>query len=675
MTPYSTHLACSSLHRLVSLTAALLAGLGMAALDGSPAAAAPKSRPARFQSWATLGGYERTALAQGSSFRMSLPTRDGGVDLAFHPADVRAQAYQAEVVDRRGRQIPVESPQVMTFTGSVIAGAGDRDFAKLTQLPDGTLSGLLRADGVLYELRSDESLEDSLLWVREMSAADLERAIRGSASPDLSDVLEKAFVAPLPTEGAELREIELATEADARFVAECGGVDEALARTLSIVNAMNGFYENDFGLTHRVVYQRAWSFRDPYPSRKSGKLVKEFRARFSRDITASYDAAQLFSGRNLEEKMLGRSFAASVCGGYRYGVSQGRGLDDASIALVFARQQAQALGARPDGASPAGAAELGSAAGSDIAEFVAQADCIDLLDEGGAPMAFRPMGPQLVAEGDLLEIDLGAGLGAQQALTFDLADAPAGASVSHDGRFLYVPPSETAGCNEPQEVWITLVATGPKGEQAMEIVPILVLDRPGDAAPELRDPRDLVTDAGQLVWIPLVASDVDGDALTFYSPTLPSGAFLDGSGVFLWQPTNQHEGLHEVVFEVADCSGRSSSQTVSIQVNRVPAPQLSSLSQSSGDEGTLVEITGIRFEGSPLEVSFGGAMARVQSASSSRLVVQAPRNTSSSATVEVTVWGNGIVSDNSLEFTYPAPGSGGAVALMSVMSEDTGGGR
>ena len=52
---------------------------------------------------------------------------------------------------------------------------------------------------------------------------------------------------------------ESGTEADAPFVSQKGGVDAANATILSIVNAVNGIYEADLGLTNRVVVQRAWT--------------------------------------------------------------------------------------------------------------------------------------------------------------------------------------------------------------------------------------------------------------------------------------------------------------------------------------------------------------------------------------------------------------------------------
>lgn len=153
---------------------------------------------------------------------------------------------------------------------------------------------------------------ESLLWIREIPATEIASMLRGCGLGMPAD--GAADFSAKSVEPAGLREIELATEADASLVAQSGGAAEANARILSIVNAVNGFYESDLGLSNRIVVQRAWSGRDPYKSKNSEKLLSEFRDRFSRDVTTPYDDAQLFSGRNFHGKSLGHSWGDSACG-------------------------------------------------------------------------------------------------------------------------------------------------------------------------------------------------------------------------------------------------------------------------------------------------------------------------------------------------------------------------
>jgi hypothetical protein len=655
--------------------AAIAAALSVSISAGPGAIAAPTEPSGSFQSWAPLGDYERTALEQASTFRMILPTRQGNLEVAFHPVDVVADSYQAEIIDRRGARTPMDRPAVLTFTGTLASEPGQRDFAKLAQLPDGSLAGLLRVAGVLYDLALDPADEIPLLWIREISAGQLDRVLDGCGLATPGDPIADAAPASsasLAADPAGLRVIELATEADARFVARSGDADRANARILSIVNAVNGFYESDLGLTNRVVVQRAWSRRDPYRSKNPEKLLSEFRGRFASDVSTPYHDAELFTGRNLKGRTLGWGSRASECRGERYGVNQAHGLSDSAIALQLAHQQAHNLGADHAEAGlmasvyGAVAARFDDASRSEIEAHASAEGCFSSLS--GQPPTLDPVGPQQVAEGGLLELQLTARDADGEPVVFDAAPLPPGASISSDGRFAYAPPLDTAGCGGSEEISIAFVASDEGGSQASEIVPIRISDLPMGATPVLEESDDLVVDAGQVVWLPLVASDADGDSLTFTASALPAGAYFDPSGLLIWQPDNTNAGLHTVGFEVSDCTGRSAAQSVSIQVNPVPAPHLISLTPSSGVAGTLVEITGTGFAGRSLEVSFGASPATVQSAGVTRLVVQAPPRCDGDASVAVSVRRDGIASDNSLTFTYQGAASSGNACGVEVSS-------
>src|SRR5262245_50030347 len=153
----------------MDVSALVRRGLGsilLLALLAAPAAAANGG----FSGWAPLGEYERTALREGSTFRITLPTRSGPGGIAFQPNDAFASGYHAESVDGRGLRRGQARPQVDTWTGEPSSG-GARDFAKLAhRARHGSVSGLLRVDGVLYDLAAELSRGDLLLTVREITA-------------------------------------------------------------------------------------------------------------------------------------------------------------------------------------------------------------------------------------------------------------------------------------------------------------------------------------------------------------------------------------------------------------------------------------------------------------------------------------------------------------------------
>jgi hypothetical protein len=636
------------------------------ALFATPAAAGS----AGFEGWAPLGDYERTALREGSAFLITLPTQAGNVDVSFQPRETLGQSYHAESVDARGRRQGRGRPQVATWTGA-LSPAGERDFAKLAhRARHGSVAGLLRVDGVLYDLAAELERGDLLLVVREITPEQLGEVLEGcgvTADEALAALAGEGDggAAPESAAAGALKEIELGTEADALFVAQTGGVDAANAKILSMVNAVNGIYETDLGLTNRVVVQRAWNGSDPYTSSDSGTLLSEFRANYSANVGTVHDDAQLFSGRDFESSVIGRAWLSSACGSYRYGVNQYYQQSESLTRLVVAHEEGHNLGGNhsTDGGimSPsinANVTWFSESSKAEIGNFVSSLGCLANVTVGGPPV-LEPVGPQSVAEGATLALQLEASDPDGDALSFGATPLPLGASITPQGLFSYTPPANVAGCGGSKDVAIQFFVTDTGGHQASELVPIGVLDQPTGATPVLADPADRTLSAGQPVQIQLSASDADGDAITYTASGLPSGASLSGAGLFSWTPTNAHAGAHAIVFTATDCTGRAASQSVTLTVNPVLPPHLTSLSPSSGATGVQVTISGERFAGSSVSVYFGSKAATISSRTDTTLVVKAPKQARGVTSVGVSVTRDGLASDNALGFTYASSTGGG----------------
>jgi hypothetical protein len=638
----------------------------------APAAAAPfqpLAGTASFQGWAPLGDYERAALREGSAFRITLPTKSGNLDVAFQPRGVEAAGYHAERLDARGRSYGQGRPSVSAWTGSV-AGENARDFAKLAYRPKhgGAVSGLLRADGVLYDLSAELARGDLLLVVREITPAELGALLEGcgvTADEALAALAGDGSSGAEPGTAAAgaLREIEFGSEADAPFVAQNGSVDAANSKILSIVNAVNGIYETDLGLTNRVVVQRAWSGSDPYTSSDSGTLLSEFRSNFGANVATVYDDAQLFSGRDFESSVVGRAWISATCGSYRYGVNQYYQQSESLMRLIVAHEEGHNLGGNhtTDGIMAptinSSVTWFSDVSKTEIGNYVASVGCLASVTSGGPP-SLDPVGPQSIAEGATLSLQLTASDPDGDALSFGATPLPVGASITTQGLFSYLPPANVAGCGGAKGVSVEFFVTDTGGNRASEIVPISVLDQPTGAVPVLLDPADRTVNAGQLVSIQLSASDADGDTLS-YSGALPAGATLSAAGLFSWTPTNAAAGTTVVSFTATDCTGRSASQSVSITVNPVLPPHLASLSPASGASGATVTLTGVRFAGNSVAVYFGSKAATISSTTDTTLVVKAPRQAKGVTAVGVSVTRDGLASDNALNFTYTSSTSGG----------------
>jgi len=371
----------------------------LVSLIASPASAA------RFEGWAPLGDYERTALREGSAFLITLPTKTGNVEVAFEPRGVFAPNYRAESLDTRGRRFSHARPRVTTWSGALWPEGG-RDFAKLAHRPQGSVSGLLRVSGALYDLSAELERGDLLLVVREVTPAELGELLQGcgvTADEALAGLAgeDGEGSAPATAAAGALLEIELGTEADAPFVAQTGGVGAANAKIISMVNAVNGIYEADLGLTNRVVVQRAWNGSDPYTSSDSGRLLEEFRARFSANAGTAYDDAQLFSGRDFESSVVGRAWVSSACGGYRYGVNQYYQQNESLTRLIVAHEEGHNIGGghTAEGLmAPSISASVtwfSNASKTQIGSFVGSVDCLSPAPiQGGASCG---LGPELAA--------------------------------------------------------------------------------------------------------------------------------------------------------------------------------------------------------------------------------------------------------------------------------------
>ncbi len=615
---------------------------------------------ARFDSWAPLASYELTALREGSAFRVTLPSAARPVEVEFQPVSVLARGYGAEEMDEHGRRRGVHAPRVHTFHGSVLANAG-RDFAKLSYRPGRAhIQGLMRIDDVLYDLDADLARGDLVLRVREITREELGELLQSCGVTASDAALLGTGIsgsAPNTAAAGSLREVELGTEADALFVSQVGDAPSANARILSIVNAVNGIYEVDLGLTNRVVVQRAWTGGDPYTSSDSGTLLGQFRTSFSQNVSAVYDDAQLFSGRDFESSVVGRAWLSSTCSSYRFGVNQYFQRSDSLVRLIMAHELGHNLGANhaSDGGimSPSVNSSVtwfSPTSKSEIASYVSRVACLAEVAASAGPPTLTPIGPQLVAEQQLLRIQMSGTDPDGGALSYGATPLPPGATLSIGGLFEYLPPRDTAGCSRYRDVSVRFSVTDAEGLQAGETVPISVTDVPLAAAPLLADPADRSIRVGLTLSLQLSASDADGDSVSFSAPSLPTGAALSAAGLLSWTPDSTQLGVHSLTFVASDCTGlASASQSVALTVQAKGKPKLRTTSPRTAASGRLVVIEGSDLAGNLVEVRFGAKRAALVAVSDDALRVRVPK-LAQGRVVRIRVVRDGEASENALRF-------------------------
>jgi hypothetical protein len=466
--------------------------------------------------------------------------------------------------------------------------------------------------------------------------------------------------APIAAAGTILREIELGTEADALFVSQTGGVAEANARIVSMVNAINGIYEFDLGLTNKIVFQRAWNGSDPYTTSNSDMLLSQFRSNFLADVATPTDDAVLFSGRDFENNIVGRAYVSAACSGYRFGVNQFYQQSDSLTRLIVAHEMGHNLGGNhtSDGIMAASinpaVTWFGATSQNQIGDYVGSVSCLSQVEQGGPP-EIEPIGPQSVSENTTLALQLEATDPDGDPVNWAALPLPIGASLTTGGFFQWRPDLDAVGCGGTSDHSVTFYARDPDGNQATETVVISVLDAPTGSPPEIDEPADRSAPAGRALSIPLSASDPDGDSVSFEPVSLPAGVTLSPAGTLSWTPAEDQLGAHVLSFAATDCTGESAIGNVAIEVVS-GLPHLTSVSAASGGQGDVLTLYGTNLLGKKVKVYFGSKKAKAWSVTDTSLSVSVPKKKATLPdALSISVLRDGVASDNSLPFTYVAP--------------------
>ncbi|MFN0038823.1 MAG: tandem-95 repeat protein, partial [Burkholderiales bacterium] len=193
-----------------------------------------------------------------------------------------------------------------------------------------------------------------------------------------------------------------------------------------------------------------------------------------------------------------------------------------------------------------------------------------------------PVGDRTVAENALLDIQLAATDADGDVLTWSAANLPPGAVLDTvAGRLRWQTNFFSAGTYSNVRLTVSDGAAS-----SNETIRVTVT--PTNQAPLLATMPPLGTQEQRLLQFSLVATDPDGDALT-YAPigNLPQGAEFDVSnGRFTWIPGYDQAGEYTLGFITRDASGAQDSVNVKVSVadvNRLPVLAFTNHQVALGD--------------------------------------------------------------------------------------------
>src|SRR5256886_17432478 len=234
------------------------------------------------------------------------PAQDFEIDLVLN--DLRALNYRAEEVVDGVVARAVEMPAPDTYKGKV-SGMPDSD-ARFS-IDDDKLEGMIVTQGEFYFLESARKYSaaargsDYLLYQASDVRPDIRKTcgtLEEEISQEAKQFLSSASVGVTPQVLSPFKVVEIATEADFEYVSALGSSSAANNDILGIMNAVQGIYQRDIGLTFTVVFQHTWATaNDPYNT--SGDAVaalNEFTNYWRENLPSQpRDATHRWTGRNL----------------------------------------------------------------------------------------------------------------------------------------------------------------------------------------------------------------------------------------------------------------------------------------------------------------------------------------------------------------------------------------
>ncbi|GAB5562177.1 MAG: hypothetical protein SynsKO_38240 [Synoicihabitans sp.] len=168
-------------------------------------------------------------------------------------------------------------------------------------------------------------------------------------------------------------------------------------------------------------------------------------------------------------------------------------------------------------------------------------------------------------------------------LTFAILDLPINGQLTGSGENqVYVPAPNFAGTDRFTYTVSDGASTSTEGEILIQV------DSVNDAP--VAQNRSLAVNEGETVEVSLVATDVDGDPLTYEILSGPEHGTLTGSApVFQYQPSDNYDGVDVITFRASDGFLFSNEAMISVAITNLNDPPTVAPVAVSTDEDTSVQ--------------------------------------------------------------------------------------
>lgn len=173
------------------------------------------------------------------------------------------------------------------------------------------------------------------------------------------------------------------------------------------------------------------------------------------------------------------------------------------------------------------------------------------------------------------------------ALTYELITAPTGMTIDANGLIKW----QATLVQEGQHA-VTVRASDQGGyTQQSYVLPVIQLADSTNQYPEITSTPVYVAAIGNTYQYQVLATDADGDALSYELVSGPTGMTMDSDGLITWAPTNEQMPKQSVELKVSDALFYAT-QTFDVTVRETPLPlevniQVNPTVVTTGQEATI----------------------------------------------------------------------------------------